>query len=225
MSVGFAIAELRFRGNDVADMVVSFAEGLCVVAGPSNTGKSVIRAAINFVFGSSTPMKTLDESAGYQSILVEVRTREDMVLTFERAWQGGDIRQYLVAAKDVGGNTPASTLSARHSADDQNNISAVLLALSGFKGSKLRKNKSGALRNLSFRDFVEYVLVSEERIITELSPIHTGSPIDDTFESSLFRALLTGQDDADIITTPTAKDDRTRLAGQKKQSNVSRPRS
>ncbi len=45
MAPGFIIAELRFRGTDIEDAVVTFAPGLSVVAGPSNTGKTLIRAA------------------------------------------------------------------------------------------------------------------------------------------------------------------------------------
>lgn len=214
MSPGFRIAELRFRGTNVRDSSVQFAPGLCVVAGPSNTGKSLIRAAINFVFGSSDPMKAVKESVGYDTIFVQVQTADGNSLTFERAWRGGDIRQYAAAASEITSATPYQVLSSRHSADNNDNISAVLLSLAGLKGLRLRKNQAGELRNLSFRDFVEYVLVSEERIITELSPIHTASYTDRTFETSLFRALLTGTDDSAIIIASKPKDERVRIAGQ-----------
>jgi predicted nuclease with TOPRIM domain len=215
MAPGFTIAEVRFRGNNMPDAVVTFAPGLSVVAGPSNTGKSLIHAAINFVFGSRAPMTTVDEAAGYGAVFVQVRTADGNPVTFERLWGGGDIRQYNVAANAINTTTTPVVLSAKHSADNQDNISAVLLSLAGLKGVKLRKKQTGDLRNLSFRDFVEYVLISEERIITTLSPIHTGSPIDKTFESFLFRVLLTGQDDAGLIVAPAAKDERAQIAGQK----------
>eukprot|EP00456_Euglypha_rotunda_P000342 TRINITY_DN10058_c0_g1_i2.p1 TRINITY_DN10058_c0_g1~~TRINITY_DN10058_c0_g1_i2.p1 ORF type:complete len:312 (-),score=45.04 TRINITY_DN10058_c0_g1_i2:11-865(-) len=214
MATGFTIAELRFRGKDVEEAIVTFAPGLSVVSGPSNTGKTLIRAAINFVFGSGEPMTTVDEAKGYQSIFVQVRTSDGKNVTFERSWGGGDIRQYDVPASEITTSTPSIGLAAKHSADNQENISAVLLRLAGFTGTKLRKNQAGDLRNLSFRDFVEYVLITEERIITTLSPIHTTSYTDKTFETSLFRALLTGQDDTGIIVVPSTKDERARIAGQ-----------
>ena len=214
MAPGFTIAEVRFRGKNVPDAVVTFAPGLSVVAGPSNTGKSLIRAAINFVFGSRDPMATVDEAAGYDGVFVQVRVAGGPPITFERSWGGRDIRQYNVVASAITTTTQYVVLSAKHSADNQENISAVLLSLAGLRGVKLRKKQTGDLRNLSFRDFVEYVLISEERIITTLSPIHTGSPIDKTFESSLFRALLTGQDDAGLIVSPVAKDEKANMAGQ-----------
>jgi hypothetical protein len=214
MAPAFTIAEVRFRGPNVADAVVQFAPGLCVIAGPSNTGKSLIRAAINFVFGSKDPMKSIAEAAEYRTILVEIRTADGPTVTFERQWQGGDIKQYHALAKDIQPNTPATVLAAKHSADNQQNISAALLSLAGLSGRKLCKNQAGDLRNLSSRDFVEYLLISEERIITELSPIHTASYTDKTFETSLFRALLTGHDDAGIISAPVSKDEKSRIAGQ-----------
>lgn len=214
MVVGFTIAEVRFRGRNVPDASVTFSRGLSVVAGPSNTGKSLIRAAINYVFGAGEPMTTVEESKGYESIFVQIRTHEDKVITFERQWAGGDIRQYMVPAAAIGAGTPSTILSAKHSAERVDNISAVLLNTAGMTGIRLRKKQTGELRNLSFRDFVEYALVSEERIITTHSPIHSGSPIDKTYESSLFRWLLTGQDDSDLIVAPTKKNEKASIAGQ-----------
>jgi hypothetical protein len=216
MTQGFTISELRFRGTDLQDALVTFEPGLSVISGPSNTGKSLIRAAINFVFGSSDPMRTAEEAAGFDTIFVQIRTADGTPITFERSWRGGDIRKYMAPASEITTTTPSEILAAKHSADNPANVSAVLLSLAGLSGVRLRKNQSGVLRNLSFRDFVEYILISEERIITESSPIHTGSFTDKTFESSLFRALLTGQDDAGLIAAPTPHDIRANLAGQEK---------
>ena len=214
MALGFTIAKVRFRGKKMQDAVITFAPGLSVVAGPSNTGKSLIRAAINFAFGSGDPMTSVAEATGYESVFVQVRAADGRAITFERSWGGGDIRQYDVAASAITAATTSVLLSAKHSAANTENISSVLLALAGFAGVKLRKNATGDRRNLSFRDFVEYVLIAEERIITTLSPIHSGSPIDKTFESSMFRALLTGQDDAGLIVATAVKDEKANLAGQ-----------
>ncbi len=78
MAPGFTIAEVRFRGKNVPDAVVTFAPGLSVVAGPPNSGKSLIRAAINFVFGSRDPMTTVDEASGYDAVFRELSSREDV---------------------------------------------------------------------------------------------------------------------------------------------------
>src|SRR6478609_329565 len=131
MTPGFTIAEVRFRGKNMPDAVVTFAPGLSVVAGPSNTGKSLIRAAINFVFGSRDPMTIVDEAAGYDAVFVQIRTADGHPITFERSWGGGDIRQYDLAASAITTTTPHIVLSAKHSVDNHENISAVLLSLAG----------------------------------------------------------------------------------------------
>jgi len=202
MTAGFHLTEVRFRGGTgVEDAIVTFGPGLSVVAGPSNTGKSQLRSAINFVFGAGE-MKNVEEAAPYRSIFVEIKTAAGSIFTFERAWNGGDIRQYTVAARDIRHNTPSTILAAKHFAENQRNISNVLLTHAGLAGTKiLRYKSSGETRNLSFRDLVEYLLISEERIITELSPIHTDDVIAQTAESSVFRVLLSGKDDKDIPST------------------------
>lgn len=214
MAPGFHISEVRFKGDKTPDAVVTLAPGLTVFAGPSNTGKSLLRAAINFVFGSSDPMKTVEEAAPYHTILVEVRATDGTPITFERAWNGGAIRQYHATASDITPATPSLTLAPKHAENNEYNISTALLTIAGLNGKRLRKNQQGVTRNLSFRDLVEYLLVSEERIITELSPIHTASYTDKTAESSLFRTLLTGNDDKDIIPTPPPKELKAQAVGR-----------
>ena len=49
-------------------------------------------------------------------------------------------------------------------------------------------------------------LPEEERIITELSPIHRGSEIYETIETALFRTLLTGTDDRSVVKTISTKE-------------------
>ena len=107
MALGFTIAKVRFRGKKMQDAVITFAPGLSVVAGPSNTGKSLIRAAINFAFGSGDPMTSVAEATEYESVFVQVRAADGRAITFERSWGGGDIRQYDVAASAITAATTA----------------------------------------------------------------------------------------------------------------------
>jgi hypothetical protein len=211
---GFYIAEVRFRGRNVPDAAITLKPGLSVVAGPSNTGKSLLRTAINFVFGSGDAMKDIPERAPYSTILVEVRTYDGQIRTYERAWNGGGINEYHTPAAETPKAKPVRELSETHSADRDDNISRALLALAGFDDVRLLSNQSGETKSLSFRSLIPYLLVSEERIITELSPLHSGSPIHETIETALFRTLLTGIDDRDVIKTLSAKEQKAQAAGR-----------
>lgn len=215
MAPGFTITQVRFRGEGVSDAIVDLAAGLSVIAGPSNTGKSLLLNAIDFVFGSSTEMKNVMEAAPYELILVEIRTAEGTPITFGRAYQGGDIRRYHLRAAEIMPTSAFDILGATHDPDKDDTISAVLLSLSGLFGIKMLRGKTkGEVGNLSFRDLVEYVLIREARIMTELSPIHTENFAARTRESSIFRILLTGKDDREIVSIPSTKDQKIRAAGQ-----------
>jgi hypothetical protein len=212
---GFYIAEVRFRGPNVPDESITLQSGLCVVAGPSNTGKSLLRTAISFVFGVENQMKQVPEGAPYTSILVEVRTYDGTTRTYERAWNGGDISEYHTHAAETAQRAPARTLATEHDKDKDDNISRALLALAALDNDiRLLRNKQGEIGSLSFWLLSPYLLVSEERIITERSPIHRGSEIYETIETALFRTLLTGTDDRSVVKTISTKERKALAAGR-----------
>jgi hypothetical protein len=55
---------------------------------------------------------------------------------------------------------------------------------------------AGRKRPLSFRDLVRYCLVDETAIQSETSTAESGQVISPTVEQSVFKLLLTGQDDS-----------------------------
>ena len=69
-------------------------------------------------------------------------------------------------------------------------------------------------RDLSFRDVARLILVDEEDVIAEKSPIHTGQFTSATVESAVFRLLLTGVDDGSVVAGDDPKVARGRQAGK-----------
>ena len=78
-------------------------------------------------------------------------------------------------------------------------MSYYLLHLSGLAGSKIRTNKYGATRTLSFRDISKLIYIDEESVISKTSPVLSGQHQDKTAETSVFSLLLTGTDDSSIV--------------------------
>lgn len=78
-----------------------------------------------------------------------------------------------------------------------------MLGLSELTGKKVRKNKQGATREVSFRDLVRLIVVDEETIISKTSPILSGQYTTGTAESAVFRLPLTGIDDSSLISGKT----------------------
>jgi hypothetical protein len=202
--VGFTLTRLTLKGSLVFDAEIVFREGLNVISGPSDTGKSFIVQCIDFMLGSSQKPKKIPQIKKYETIELALKTDTDEFV-LERSLRGGDFQLYRNGTKD-------RVLAEKHSPDKENNISFFLLKLSGLTGKKIRVNKEGKTRGLSFRDIARLTLINEERIITEDSPILSGQYTTKTVELSVFRLLLTGIDDSSIIVTK--KDDSKTAKGK-----------
>ena len=205
---GFQIRRLTLVGRGVPNAEVQFHEGLNVVSGPSDTGKTFIVQCIDYMLGGKDAPQSIPEAAKYETVrlALNVSTVDEEVI-LERSIRGGDFRLVSPGKAD-------QQLSAKHSAGDKDSVSQYLLGLSGLAEKKVRTNKQGKTREVSFRDLARLVLVDEETIISKTSPILTGQHTTGTAESAVFRLLLTGVDDSSLISSEDPKVAKGRQAGK-----------
>lgn len=208
MKFGFALRRLALIGTGKEPAEVTFTRGLNVIAGPSDTGKSFIAQCIDFALGGGDTPKEIPEAEGYISVVLEIEANSDQrVYTLERSMRGGDVR-----CKTNG--LPDRVLAAKHQGGKEDTVSQFLLDLSGLGTRKVRTNERGTTRPLSFRDIARLVIIDEETVIKENSPILSGQVIHKTVESGVFRLLLTGSDDSSIIAKEDPKVTKGRQAGR-----------
>jgi hypothetical protein len=194
---GFQLRSLKMTGPGVAPAIIEFKEGLNVVSGASNTGKSYIFHAIDFAFGAAGPMKRIPESDGYTELEVELLSSDGKRFSLRRSCQGGSFALLNLDSND----TEPKVLTERFNRSDPNNISTFLLALSGLENKRVRKNAENELQDLSFRNLAHLVLVDEQTIIKSASPLHGTEATAKTAESNIFKLLLSGNDDAALVAT------------------------
>ena len=79
------IKKLEVKGTDKQTALVDFDNGLNVIAGASDTGKSYITKCFQFIFGTETPPKPIDQAKGYTHLVVtfETKNAECFVLSRE----------------------------------------------------------------------------------------------------------------------------------------------
>lgn len=193
---GFQLRRLQITGLNVADAEIEFGPGLNVVSGASDTGKSYLVETIDFMLGGGMPPRQIPESRGYDKARLSIIAHDGRGFELTRALQGGD---FLLAELGAPGTAGPVTLGSRHSASTEENISTFLLRLVGLDGKRVRKNAQNELQNLSFRNLAHLVVIDEESIIKKGSPIHTGESTQRTVQASIFKLLLTGQDDSALI--------------------------
>jgi hypothetical protein len=208
MKFGFAIRRLALVGMGKAPAEVTFRRGLNVIAGPSDTGKSFIAQCLDYAFGSGDPPKAIPEADGYSSVVLEIEANNDQrVYSLQRSMRGGE-----VLCKTEG--QPDRVLAAKHQGGKEDTVSQFLLDLSGLGTKKVRTNERGATRPLSFRDIARLVIIDEETVIKEDSPVLSGQVVHKTVESGVFRLLLTGTDDSSIIAREDPKVAKGRQTGK-----------
>jgi len=179
---GFQIRALSFHGNGKEPAVVTFGPGLNVIHGASNTGKSFVVEAIDFMLGG----------------------KEDYTLF--RSHEGGAFKLFNGSFAEELPEDEGTTLADTHNEKNTDNLSAWLLDKLGMAGSRIRKNKNNDTVSLSFRNLARLAIVNEEEIIQKRSPLADGNYTADTANFSAFKYLLTGTDDSALVslrkTTP-----------------------
>jgi hypothetical protein len=199
MNNKIALHHIVFTGADAAAAGLHFHGKPCFVYGASNTGKSFALKAMNFMLGSKPKeLPNIEERAPYDTAWLGLTLPKDGDVTLSRATKGGAF--VLCKGLHYGPGIAAGedrTLGATHDDDDSDSLSKFLLDQLGFGSKRLAKNASGQTLSLSFRHLIRYCLVDETSIQAPQTPI-AGTRPDEQLDRSIFRMLLTGQDDSAI---------------------------
>lgn len=201
---GFFLKELRLTGIDLEPAIVTFKKGLNVISGPSDTGKTFIFQCIEFLLGRSRPPKNVPEARKYTKSFLQIQTYLGKNYTLERSLKGGDFKKYDFELSEIDDSTI-------HEKFSEIELSDFLLSLGGMKGKKARKNQKGETKNITFRVLHNFFLLDEIELQSEMSPIQKEQYVDKTYLENVFKYLLTGQDDGDII----VKADKNTVANRK----------
>jgi hypothetical protein len=181
---------------------------LNVVSGPSDTGKSFIVNAIDYMLGSSD-LQDVDELPAYSRMLLQldvIRADGQSPITLSRDLTGGRIDLHDGHVESPSDSEAVQTLAAK-AGKSANTLSHYLLEQLGLTDVLLRTSKLNATRQLSFRDLAHVSIIDETRMQSRQAPIYTsGMPMHRTVERSLFKFLLDGSDDSGLTEIPPPKE-------------------
>lgn len=182
---------------------VQFADGLTLIHGPSDTGKSFIASALDFMLGSRG-MQDPTELASYQNVLLGLRVR-GVEYTLLRAITGGRFFLYEGLHDEPPREDKPRVLASKHTPGDSS-LSGWLLQACGLEGNRLRKNARNETTDLSFRDLAHLTIIDETKIQSLDAPPFTGSVMTRTKETSALKLLLQGEDDTGLVAEPKSDD-------------------
>lgn len=190
---------LVFQGPRKAPARIEFGLGLNLIYGPSNTGKSSILDAIDFMFGRDSPIKELPEHDGYEEILLGIEFSEDAIYTFVRSIKGGSFTCYEGKHFDVPDDQKGQVLRPKEPTKKIGSIRDFILERLDLSGKELKKNQRNDKVKLTLRNLSPLLMISERDIQSEASPFISEQYISATVDKSRFRFLLSGVDDRKLI--------------------------
>jgi DNA repair exonuclease SbcCD ATPase subunit len=176
--------------------IIEFGSGLNVLFGASNTGKSFIVDTIDFMLGGKGPLRDIPERVGYNQILLALETLDDEKFTIVRSPEGGAFRLYTGLYSNTLPEGEGTILANAHNDKKDDNLSAFLLSKLDLAHKRVRKNSRNETQSLSFRNIARLLIINEEEIIQQRSPLSDGNVIADTTNTSAFKFMLTGVDDS-----------------------------
>jgi archaellum component FlaC len=190
---------IRFLGPEKEAVEFPFRPGFNILYGSSDTGKTFLVEAIDFMLGAGDDLRDIPERIGYDSILLGL-TALGKDYTVQRSMNKGAFRLYDGLLSQIPDDPNAGTkLSAGHSSKNYNNLSNWLLQKIGLDGKEILYSKEkGTLKSLGLRALAHLCVIAYPRITSNKSPIVTGQWSEATREYGVFRLLLTGLDDSSV---------------------------
>ena len=208
----FILRRLAFTGpgKDMRD--VPFAEGLNVVWGASNTGKSFIVKALDYMFGSGSTLPEIIPRRGYDNCWLELDLPTRGRVTLRRGLAGGGFDLHATGLETAVGAAPSEQLGPKHA--PEGSLSGLMLSELGVVGKRIAKNQEGEKDPFTFRHFAAYVLTEETPMLAEASPIKIAAQSAETFDKNVLKFLLTGIDDSAVVATKSREDQKTANSGK-----------
>jgi energy-coupling factor transporter ATP-binding protein EcfA2 len=209
------IKNIAFLGPKKPSASLEFGNGVNVICGASDTGKSFIVEALDFLLGGSTPLRDIPERVGYDRIRIIIEAFNKGLFTIERSVEGGEFRCFNDWIKEIDPTEKGNVLHSKHAHNREDNLSGWLLSNIGLIGRRIRRNKQGETQSLSFRDLAKLIIIQENNIIKQESPFLTGQYATKTSEYATLKMLLTGIDDSALV-----PDNKLVLAQQNASSKI-----
>ena len=189
--MSFYIERLTVTGVGKKDSTIELSNGVNIIYGPSNAGKTYIVKCIDYMFGSDK--EPIDISTGYEVIEIIVRTEHGKLIMSRK------IGENKINVESTDKKISSGRYNSKASSNNYDNtINSVWLSLIGIDEKHfIICNENFKKRVLSWRTFSHMFMLTETKIISESSIILSDKYTNNTAELSSLIFLLSGRDFAE----------------------------
>lgn len=159
----FYIKSIAVSGKDRTPSIISFEDGVNIIYGPSNTGKSYVISCINFMFGAEdTPFEKKD--TGYDTISMTMQSADSGEVVLERKIV--DKKNKEAGSNSVLVTSTVADIESKEYSISKKEYNELLLRLIGIREKhKIITSRDYSTKNLTFRQMVHLFLIDEDHII------------------------------------------------------------
>lgn len=195
--MSFYIEKIIIDGPGKTSSTIDLKSGVNIIYGPSNTGKSCIVRCIDYMFGSDR--EPFDGATGYQMVKIIIKTEYGSI-TMSRK-----LNEKIIFVSSTDERIPSDKYKTTTDRNNyQRTINFVWLTLIGIEDMHLIiKNENYEKQILSWKTFSHMFMLSETKIISEVSAILSDRSYFPTAIITSLIFLLTGEDFAQA--TPLEK--------------------
>jgi hypothetical protein len=210
--------KLKAIGPNVPSAEIEFGDGLTVISGASNTGKSYIAQCLYYMLGGQNPPKPVEGDGPYHTLLLEISAENNAQLspfTLRRGLKtGGEIALHEYSIDSWTPDGVHRVIAWKHSPNNEANLSRLLLQLCGIDGTMLQY-RANATRMISFSDLKRFIIINETTIIDDSSPVYPSRQRQDKpLEKATFDFLISGQDATGVVVRPDIKVEKAKWHAQ-----------
>jgi hypothetical protein len=186
----FFIEKLIISGTGKTDSIIEFSNGLNIICGPSDTGKSYIINCIDYLFGSDeTP---IDAATGYDCINLIIKTSNGSLKLSRKI----DTNKVEVSSTDNSINSGTYKLTGKY----EKTLNSIWFRLIGINECySIIKNEHFVKQTLTWRTFIHMFLLFENRIIDKKSIMLPTTGFADTAAITSLLFLANGNDFGDMM--------------------------
>jgi hypothetical protein len=180
----FYIKEVSLSGNNVETSSLEFNDGLNIICGPSNTGKSYIAECLDFMFGCDAKDFRIGKDTGYDCVCMQIVT-DNRPITLERKFEENHV---FVSSENP--DIKSGKYSTKKAKQSINNMWLQLMGIDD--PPNIIKKETFERQSLTFRSFLHTFFIQEDNVFQTESIMFQKNPTTRTAILSILLYLITG---------------------------------
>lgn len=179
--------------NGTDEREVEFSEGLNIISGPTDTGKTYVFQWLKYMLGSNDSPKTIPENKDYLDGYLEIYSfaKKD-TFTLRRVFSTNKVYIYPCSFESINDKTEYLRVNTK---GRTKLISSNMMEYLGANSEiELRTHvEQEKYRKLAFRDFLHFSLIDEKEVIKDKTLLTTGQYLSRTVELNAFFYFISGK--------------------------------